>query len=79
MPEDRISELGVEIGTHNTSEEEFERQRQLLDIELENRQKLWKWLVLGAIGLIIAESWLAGKTDRTNRSQEVPAQGIANE
>ena len=79
MPEDRISALGVEIGTHDTSEEEFERQRQLLDIELENRQKLWKWLVLGAIGLIIAESWLAGKTDRTNRSQEVPAQGIANE
>lgn len=70
MPDDQISALGVEIGTHNTSKEEIEQQRKLLDIELENRQKLWKWLVLGAIGLIIAESWLAGKTDRKNRSEE---------
>ena len=70
MPVDQISALGVEVGTHNTTEEEVEQQRKLLDFELENRQKLWKWLVLGAIGLVIAESWLAGRTDRVNRMQE---------
>lgn len=70
MPVDQLSALGVQLGTHNTSEEEIEQQRQLLDFELENRQKIWKWLVLGAIGLIIAESFLAGKTDRKNRNQE---------
>ena len=76
---DQISALGVELGTHNTTEEEVERQRQLLDFELENRQKLWKWLVLGAIGLIIAESWLAGRTDRRNRNHGIAEQGTANE
>ena len=78
MPVDQISALGVELGTHNTTEEEIERQRTLRDVELENRQKLWKWLVLGAIGFVIAESWLAGRTDR-NRSFNTAEQGIANE
>jgi len=67
MPVDQISALGVEVGTHNTTQEEVEQQRELRDFELENRQKLWKWLVVGAIALIIAESWLAGRTDRSNR------------
>jgi hypothetical protein len=78
MPVDQLSALGVVLGTHNTSEEEFEHQRRLLDFELENRQKLWKWLVLGAIVLIISESFIAGRADRTNRSQENSEQGIAN-
>ena len=67
MPADQISALGVEVGTHNTTQEEVEQQRLLQDFELENRQKLWKWLVIGALALIIAESWLAGRTDRSNR------------
>jgi hypothetical protein len=70
MPVDQISALGVSVGSHNSTDEEIEQQRQLLDFELENRQKLWKWLVLGAIGLIIGESWLAGRTDRMNRAEE---------
>ena len=70
MPVDQISALGVEVGTHNTTDEEIEQQRKLMDFELESRQKLWKWLILGAIGLVIAESWLAGRTDRVNRMQE---------
>ncbi len=79
MPVDQISALGVVLGSHNTTEEELEQQRQLLDFELENRQKLWKWLLLAAIGLIIAESWLAGRTDRMNRTQEAVEQGTAHE
>ena len=71
MPVDQISALGVEVGTHNTTQEEVEQQRVLRDFELENRQKLWKWLVVGAIALIIAESWLAGRTDRSNRSNRL--------
>jgi len=67
MPVDQISALGVEVGTHNTTQEEIEQQRVLQDFELENRQKLWKWLVIGALAFIIAESWLAGRTDRSNR------------
>ena len=38
--------------------------RQMHNAELESRQKLWRWLILGAIGVLIAETWLAGRIKR---------------
>ena len=32
--------------------------------ELEGRQKLWRWLILAAIGVLIVETWLAGRLGR---------------
>ena len=40
--------------------------------ELEGRQKLWRWLILAAIGVLIVETWLAGRLRRT-RSTRVEA------
>ena len=40
------------------------RSGKLHDVELESRQKLWKWLIVAAVGFLIAETWLAGRTDR---------------
>jgi hypothetical protein len=40
------------------------RQAQLQNTELENRQKLWRWLLLGTIGVLLIETWLAGRTSR---------------
>ncbi len=37
------------------------RERQLKIQELEKRQKLWRWLVLAAIGILLVETWLAGR------------------
>jgi hypothetical protein len=37
-----------------------EQLRQMQNAELENRQKLWRWLILSAIGVLIVETWLAG-------------------
>ncbi len=37
--------------------------RQMQTAELEGRQKLWRWIVLGAIALLIGETWLAGRVD----------------
>jgi hypothetical protein len=41
-----------------------DRQRQLRGQELENRQKLWRWLIIAAIGLLIVETWLGGRLAR---------------
>ena len=38
-----------------------EQLRQMQNAELENRQKLWRWLILAAIGVLIVETWLAGR------------------
>jgi hypothetical protein len=44
--------------------------RQMHNQELENRQKVWRWLILAAIGVLIAETWLAGGL---GRPRPVPA------
>jgi hypothetical protein len=41
-----------------------EEQRQLLAQELEGRQKVWRWLIVAAIGVLLCETWLAGRRAR---------------
>ena len=42
----------------------------LHNTELEARQKLWRWLIVAALVVLILESWLAG---RLTRQGTVPA------
>jgi hypothetical protein len=35
--------------------------RQLHNAELEGRQKLWRWLIVAAVVVLIVETWLAGR------------------
>ena len=56
-----LEQHGVHLG-HRAEEED--RRRQLRDLELEGRQKLWRWLVAGALGVLILETWLAGYVGR---------------
>ena len=37
------------------------RERHLRTIELENRQKMWRWMIVGVLGLLAAETALAGR------------------
>ena len=38
--------------------------RSLLMRELEARQQLWRWCIFAALGVVIVESWYAGRTAR---------------
>lgn len=38
-----------------------DRERQLLNRELENRQKLWRWLIVAALAVLVVETVLAGR------------------
>jgi hypothetical protein len=51
-----------------------EEQRQAQRAELENRQKLWQWLIVGVLGLIAAETLLAGQLARRGTA-DVPGAG----
>jgi hypothetical protein len=66
---EQLEDLSVQLGTQATQSEEYDRLRQLRDRELESKQKLWKWLVLAALVVVGAETWLAGK--RARRTQDV--------
>jgi hypothetical protein len=61
---EQLEQLGVRMGSLATQADRLERIRQQRDIELENRQKIWRWLIAAALGVIIGETWLAGRAAR---------------
>jgi Aerotolerance regulator N-terminal/von Willebrand factor type A domain len=61
---ERLEELGCRLASHIPKKVDQEQLRQMFSAELENRQKLWRWLILAAIGVLIVETWLAGRLVR---------------
>jgi hypothetical protein len=59
---EELQKLGVPVRERNLAAEKLiEKQRlHLQGVELENRQKLWRWLIVTAIMVLIVETWLAG-------------------
>ncbi len=49
--------------------------RQMYNMELENRQKLWRWLILATTLVLIVETWLAGRRAAGRRSTHAEAVG----
>ena len=56
-----LEQLGVVLGKSTSARQRLDRERQLRDRELEGRQKVWQWLVLAVLGLLISETWLASR------------------
>ena len=57
-----LERLGVRLASGPAREVlDREHLRQLQNAELEGRQKLWRALILAAIGVLILETWLAGR------------------
>jgi hypothetical protein len=61
-----LQKLGVPVREKNPAVQKMvEKQQQHLQaVELENRQKLWRWLIVTAIMVLIVETWLAGRLTR---------------
>lgn len=70
---DALEHLGVPLRYEpvHASERAEARRRQVHVSELENRQKLWRWLIVAAVLVLMAETWLAGWL---NRRAAVPLQ-----
>jgi hypothetical protein len=62
IPVEQLEMLNVKVGQQTTASVELAQLRELRDRDIENRQKVWKWLIVTAILLLIAETWLAGRT-----------------
>ena len=65
LPIEQLESLGVRFGTAERPEDvrrAKDRERQLQLVELEQTQKLWRWGLLVVIGLLLIETWLAGRT-----------------
>lgn len=59
----QLEAFGVKLSKTATRQERLDRKRQELDVELEGRQKAWQWLLVGMIGVLIFESFWAGRTE----------------
>ncbi len=68
-----IEQLGVRLANHSQKNVDRELLRQMYNAELEGRQKLWRWLILAVIGILIFETWLAGRTIDRSRSLRAEA------
>jgi hypothetical protein len=61
LPVEELELRGAKVGTQPTAEQLAERQRQARIFELENRQKLWRWLIVAVLGILLIETALAGR------------------
>lgn len=59
-----LEQYGVTLTSDEHRTVQAERERQLRDVELENRQKVWRWLIAAALGVLVLETWLAGRQSR---------------
>ena len=67
MDEQRLRDLGVRLQEAKASsvskEQSAKEALQLADNEREQKQKIWKWLALAALVVLLVETWLAGRRD----------------
>lgn len=62
---EELERLGVPLARpEEPGAREAERRTRLLDAEWESRQRLWRWCLVGALLVLLGETWLAGKTGR---------------
>jgi hypothetical protein len=61
-----LERLGVPVQhqIRNTNKQTQQRREHLQAAQLENRQKLWRWLIVGALVVLMVETWLAGRVTR---------------
>src|SRR4030095_2850642 len=75
LPLEELEHLGVPLKISSTENvKQSERKRQNLQAaELEAKQKLWRWLLVAAVVVIMTETWLAARlTRRATIQTEAP-------
>lgn len=75
LPPEAFEQLGARLAGKAAPAPDAEHLQQLRDIELESRQRAWQWLVAAALGVLIVETWLAG---RLSRRMESPLPSLAS-
>ena len=67
LPVEDLARLGVPLQPQITgSPQALKQHREFLHaLELESRQKLWRWLIVAALVVLVMETWLAGRATRS--------------
>jgi hypothetical protein len=70
---EQFDRLGVRTAQTMSRGERLDRIRQQRDTELEGRQKIWRWLLAFALGVLIVETVWAGRAARAIARSEASA------
>ena len=71
LPPDELERLGAPVTVEPSSVVLApEQQAKLHRDELESQQKLWRWIIVLTLGVLLIETWLAGWTTRHPRTTE---------
>jgi hypothetical protein len=68
-----LEQLGCRLVGPAALVQNHQERQYLQDAQLESRQKFWQWLIVAALGLVVAETWLAGRATKPSLSEGVPA------
>jgi hypothetical protein len=75
LPLEELERLGVPLRIQSAlaAKQASEREALLRAAELENRQKLWRWLLVAALLVLLVETWLAGWVTQRSTAAPIPA------
>lgn len=68
LPIEQLEQLGLKLGQSVTKAERLSRERQERDTELEARQQVWRWLMIGCLLVVILETCWAARASRLAHS-----------
>lgn len=72
LPLDRFSALGVPLQPAQLDPQTAAKRAATAQaFEIEGRQKVWRWLIVTALGVLLIETLIAGKLSGANRSSNV--------
>ncbi|HKS37243.1 MAG TPA: BatA domain-containing protein, partial [Verrucomicrobiae bacterium] len=61
LPVEELARLNIPLKPREIElAKQIEQKRRLHNAELENQQKLWRWLIVAALVVLLMETWLAG-------------------
>jgi hypothetical protein len=61
---EQLEQLGVRLSASLTRAQRLDQIRQQRDTELERSQKLWRWIIVGTLAVLVLETWWAGRAAR---------------
>jgi aerotolerance regulator-like protein/VWA domain-containing protein len=70
LPTERFTSLGVPLrkSVATSREQAARHEARVQAAELENRQKLWRWLIVAALGVLLIETLFAARLSRATHS-----------
>jgi hypothetical protein len=68
LPPEALEQRGCRLARGPAPAPDPDKMRQLRDAELEGRQKIWRWLVVGAVAILIVETFIGGLRAASRRT-----------